>query len=378
VAAHRHRFIALAVLALSAVALAKGKGKILEFKGVPKTIPTIAEALPKEKKDATKRAALALSMDQLLREKPEVTDGKLYDDLTGTLINDVLEKMCEPSEVFSTEHGPDHWNPRADVFFKDSVKIFPGRVSKEFRRKYTKKPMGKNIDRGYRGQPATVEFTSAASEDEFQAWTDTKGWGMVIHEAHVDTASGVARIGLTWVSPGTKETPGGHFERPAWVAFYKQPKPGVGMFQLLAVESETATDWREQPVNLVPPKTEPNDLERKLRLAVWMEDVRALPVRPAFSGDEEKIFNLDGEGDEKLEAAQLPMLEAYRDSSSPMVRAATELKIFSLGGTAKVDNIEAVLKTMKHGAVKPKLEQLKAAPTPQPQAAADPIKDAGK
>ena len=375
-AAHRHRWFLAALVGVAAVALGKGRAKILDFTTVPKTVPNLSAALPKEKKDATKRAALALSLDDLLREKPEVSDPRLYDELAGTLLGDVLDKMCEPSEVFSTEHSPEKWNPRADMFFKERVLVYPGRVSKDFRRKFTKKPNGKNIDRGYRGQPITLDFQAAATEDEFQTWTDTKGWGILIHEAHVD--SGVARIGLTWVSPGTKETPGSHFERPAWVAFYKQPRPGVGTFQLLAIEPETSTDWREQPINVVPPKTEPNDLERKLRISVWMEDVRALPVRPAFLGDEEKVFNLEGDGDEKLEAAQLPLLEPYRDSSSPMVRAAAELKVMTLGGFGRPENVSNILKVMKHGVVKAKLEEL-AKTLPPPVAVETPSGvDAGK
>jgi hypothetical protein len=75
--------------------------------------------------------------------------------------------------------------------------------------------------------------------------------------------------------------PGGRFERPSWIAFYKQPVPGRGFYQPLAIERVTATDWREQPLNLVPPKVEPNELAKKLYLAVWMEQVRALPSRPA-------------------------------------------------------------------------------------------------
>lgn len=372
----RIRHLALAaVLLVGFSAAAKGKSKILDFRAVPKTLQSVAESLSKEKKDPAKRAALALTLDDMLRQKAEVTDGKLYDELAGVLINDVLDKMCEPGEVFSTEHGPNSFHPRVDFWFKDAVKLYPGRVAKDFRRKYTKKPLGKNIDTAYRNQPLTLEFSSAASEDEFQQWTDEKGWGVIIHEAHAE--AGFARIGLSWVSPGSKEAPGGRVERPAWVAFYKQPKPGVGSFQLLAIESETSADWREQPLNLVPPKLEPSELDKKLRLAVRMEEVRALPARPAFKGDEEKLFNLEGEGPEKLEAAQVGWLEPYRDSPWPMVRAAAELKVVSLGGAPKFENLDAILRGVKHGVVKAKLEELKkSAPAPAPAPAA-PAADAG-
>jgi hypothetical protein len=361
----------VAVLFVGLSAEAKGKGKIIDFRTVPKTLQTVADALGKEKKDATKRAALALTLDDMLRAKAEVSDGKLYDELAGDLLNDVLDRMCEAGEVYSTERGPDSWHPRVDFFFKDSVKIYPGRVAKDFRRKYVKKALGKHIDSGYRNTPLTLEFSSAANEDEFQAWTDEKGWGVIIHEAHAE--AGYARIGMSWVSPGTKEAPGSRVERPAWVAFYKQPKPGVGTYQLLAIESETAPDWRDQPLNLVPPKTEPNDLERKLRLNVRMEEVRALPARPAFKGDEEKIFDLDGDGADKLEAAQVSWLDPYRESPWPMVRAAAELKVVSLGGTAKADNLDAILRGVKHAVVKAKVEELKKGGAP----AAAPAADAG-
>lgn len=357
----------LAVIATPALA---GRSKMLEIKGAPKTPAAVAEAISKAGKDANRRTGLSLVLDELLRSKPELNDPALYDQLAGTLFNDVLDKMAEPTDAFSTDYGSDKFNPRADLFFRETVKVRPGRTTKEFRRRYTKKAQGKNIDRGYRNQPLTVDFATAASDDEFQQWTDVKSWGVVLHAAHVDTAGGIARIGCTFISNGSKDVPGGRFERPSWVAFYKQPKPGVGSFQLLAIEPVTATDWRLQPINLVPPKVEPNELAKKLYLAVWMEQVRALPARPAFGAQEEALFNLQYDTAEKFEASQVAWLDPYRDSDSPMVRAAAELKLAALGGPWRADSAYIISRGVKHPVVRARLEELlKKAPagwTPPP------------
>jgi hypothetical protein len=382
------------LLALTSTAAFAGRSKMIEIKSVPKSIPALADALKKESKDVNRRAAMSLVLDDLLRAKPEVTDATVYDNIATAFINDVLDKMCEPTDAFSTEFGADKFNPRADLFFRQEVKLRPGRVTKDFRRRYTKKAQGANIDRGYRNQPLTVDFVAAVSDAEFEAWVETKSWGVVVHKAHVDPATSVARIGLTFISNGTKDAPGGRFERPSWVGFYKQVKPGVGSYQPLSIERVTATDWREQPINVVPPKVEPNELSKKLYLDVWMEQVRAIPVRAAFRPQEEALFKLELESPDKIEQAQIPWLEKYRDSDSPMVRAAAELKVAALGGEWKPDNVFIINRTMKHPVVKAKLEeQLKKAPEgwtppnlpplpPEPAAAPDAGKpaavDAGK
>jgi hypothetical protein len=354
---------ALLLTALIAAPAFAGRSKMIELKNLPKTAAGVAAALEKEKKDLNRRSVLSLLLDDMVRKHPEVTDPELYDQLVGSLLNDVLDKMAEPTESFSTEYGPDKFHPRADIFFREEVKVKPGRVTKEFKRKLLKKPGGKNIDRGYRDQPLNVLFTAAASDEAFQQWTDSKSWGVVIHAAHVDPTTGIARIGCTFVTNGSKEAPGGHFERPSWIAFYKQPVPGHGFYQPLAIERVTAIDWREQPLNLVPPKVEPIDLAKRLYLEVWMEQVRALPNRAAFLPQEQELFELQLDGPYKIEAPQLAMLEPYRDSDSPMVRAAAELKIASLNGPWKPDSIWVIAKGVKHPVVKARLEeQLKKAP----------------
>jgi hypothetical protein len=350
----------LLLAALLSLPAAAGRPKIIEAKGMPKTIPALAAALAKEKKDGAKRASYSLALDDLLRAKAEENDMRIVDELAYAIINDVLDRMCEPTDVFTTEPGPAKFNPRADVILREQVKVRPDRVSVKFHRRYQKKPQGKNIDRAHRNQPVTFDFAPAETEEEWVKYVDTQGWGVLIHAVHHDSASGVARVGLTWVSPGTKEKPGGTFERPAWVGFYK--RPGTGTFALLGLEPELATDWREQPINVVPPKTEPSELTRKLSLAVWMEQVRATPNRPAFLNDEGKVFALDLEGNDRLEAAQAPWLEKYRDSDSPMVRAAVEIKLAELGAPWKKENVDALLKQVKHPVVKAKLEELAKAP----------------
>ncbi|MBK7861200.1 MAG: hypothetical protein IPJ65_21840 [Archangiaceae bacterium] len=265
---------------------------------------------------------------------------------------------------------------------REEVKVKPGRVSKDFKRKFLKKPQGKNIDRSLRDQPVNVTFTAAATDDEYTQWTDSKSWGVVVHAAHVDPATGIARIGCTFVSNGSKEAPGGHFERPSWVAFYKQPKPGHGFFQPLAIEQVTAADWREQPLNLVPAKAELTEQGRRLALAVWMEQVRALPSRKELLPQEQALFELQLEGAQQLGAEQIAWLEPYRDSDSPLVRAAAELKFAELGGAWRPDSVWVISRSVKHPAVKARLDALlKKAPAgwapPTPPSALKDEADAG-
>ena len=342
------------LLALLATAALAGRSKMIELKSMPKTAKTLADALYKEKKDANKKAVLSLALDELLRAQPEVQDPNVYDQLTHLLLNDVFDKMAEPTDAFSTEYGPDKFAPRADLLIRESAKIKPGRVGKSFRRQYMKKLQGKKIDRAYREQFQRPEIVTAGSDDEFQAWTDAKGWGIVMHAANLDTSAGVARIGCTFISPGTPENPGGRFERPSWVAFYWQAKPGVGPFSLLSIAPVTASDWREQPINLIPAKVEPNESARKLALAVWMEQVRALPVREKFTAHEQAIFDLQMDG----EAPPQAWVEAYRDSDSAMVRAAATAKVVSMGGELNPNSTYLISRSLRSVAARNKMEEL--------------------
>ena len=127
---------------------------------------------------------------------------------------------------------------------------------------------------------------------------------------------------------------------------------------LVAMEPQTATDWREQPFNLMPPKGEPTELSRKLALHIWMEQVRALPNRPAFLPQEEALFNVTFEGGEWPAQAPPAWLEPYRDSDSKLVRAVAELKLAALGGQWKPDSVYLLSLGVKHPVVKAKLEEL--------------------
>ncbi len=343
-----------------------GRSKMVELKNVPKTAKSVADNLAKEKKDPNRRS-LAVALDEMLRAAPEVQDQAVYDQLAGLLLNDVFDRMGEPSDVFTTEYGPDKYGPRADIMIRESSKIRPGRVSKNFARNYIKKLQGKKIDPVYRGQMARFGMTVAENDAEFTKWTDTKGWGVVFHAGHLDP-SGIARIGVTFVSPGTPEDPGGKFEQPSWIGFYSQQKPGVP-FQALYVASATATDSREQLVNILPPKVEPTDPVRKLAVAVWMEMVRALPLREKFTDEEQEIFDVT------LDELEVPvgLIEAYRDSDSAMVRAAATAKAVKMGGALNPNSVFLISRSLRHPAARARMEELlkKApqgwAPPPLPQ-----------
>jgi hypothetical protein len=101
-----------------------------------------------------------------------------------------------------------------------------------------------------------------------------------------------------------------------------------------------------------------------------MEQVRAIPSRPAFLQQEEALFGLTFEGGEWPEEADVTWLTPYRDSDSKMVRAAAELKVGELGGDWRPDSAYLIAYTVKHPVVKAKLEELlKKAPkgwTPPP------------
>ncbi len=358
----RSTFVLAAVFASTALAAGRSKMIVLETKTVPKNVKTLSEQLPKLK-DPVKRSAMALVLDDLLMAQPEVMDPALYDQLAHNLFNDVTARMAEPTDVFSTSSSPDSFAPRVDFIFRETVKVKPGRVPKTFSRRYALKLQGKNIDRVYKNQPVKIDFVAAATDDEFNQWTDDKGWGVIVHAAHVDAQNGVARIGCTFVSPGTPEAPGGRFVRPSWVGFYKQGKPGLGGFYAMGLEPVTANDWREQPINLVPPKAEPNDLTRKLAMNVWMEQVAAIPPRLKFLPQEEALFELDVDGPNPLDAAQPQFIEAHRDDESPMARAAVELKLAFSGGAWSPDSVFLLTKQVRHPVARARLEeQLKKAP----------------
>ena len=74
--------------------VAAAKGKIVEIKGLPKTIKGIADVLPRETKDPARRALLSLMLDDLLRALPETNDPRVVDEITGSLLNDVFEQMA--------------------------------------------------------------------------------------------------------------------------------------------------------------------------------------------------------------------------------------------------------------------------------------------
>jgi len=359
---HIRSTFALAAVLASSIVLARGKMITLETKSIPKNVKTLSESMPKQK-DPAKRSAQALVLDDLLMAQPEVQDPALYDQLAHNLFNDVTQRMAEPTDVFSTNSAIDSYAPRVDFLFRETVKVRPGRVPKTFSRRYALKVQGKNIDRVYRNQPVKIDFVAAATDDEFYSWTDSRGWGVIVHSAHVDAQNGVARIACTFMAPGTAENPGGRFVRPSWVGFYKQGKPGLGGFYTMGLEQVTSNDWREQPINIVPPKTEGNDLTKKLAMHVWMEQVAAIPPRLKFLPQEEALFELDDEGPNKFDAAQPQFIEQHRDDESPMARAAVELKLAEIGGNWQPDSVFLLTKQVRHPIVRERLEaQLKKAP----------------
>ena len=346
---------------------------MIEFKTLPKTMATAVKALEKEK-DQTRRYGLAMVIDQDLREKPAASDLTVYDPIAHLLIDAALTQMAAPTDIFVWPGGgkPEEGVPRGDILGKGEARILPGRVSKGFHRTYIKTPKGSKVDRGFVGQTSHLNVAVAESDDElFKGLEKGEFWGIALHTIHIDGQ--FARGGVTFISPATGETPPRR-ERPAFIGLFRQLKPGLP-WTVVSIEPMTVSDLRQQDVNMIAPNSPPGDYEKRLRLAVAMEEVRTInPTRKEFTAEEERIFNLGG----VLDAAEVAWLDPYRLSENSMVRAAAELKAVQLGSPTTKTSIEFISKGIKHPVVLKWLNDAKTGADDKLAPVPAPAVDAGK
>lgn len=321
----------LAVLAVALLAAASpARPKLIEFKSLPQAPKAIAAALAKEKPGPMREALLSLLETRLREKGSEVSDPDQLDAIAATMFQKIFDDMAAPTEVWTWE-GDD--GPRGEVLIRGHVLLLPGLTTSGFSKRYTVKPMGKRIDRGYLNTECTVEVGVAKSEADWHQWIEKKGWGAALHP--VLATDDVARVVLSIFSPGTSASPAPRHERPVWVAFFKKEK---GEWQLLDFPPAAAKEQKLQEANALPadPKERLTDPQRRLVLALRMDDVKLLnPARTAFLGREASWFDLTGLTECPVDAKTLDWLDPYRASEHPLVRAAAVLKVVSLGGAVQ-------------------------------------------
>ncbi len=363
----------LVVLSVLVVAFgAAGRGKMIEFKNLPQSVPGLAKLL-KTSKDQPFRTIGALSLDTMLRERGhELLESAEVDQVLGEVLAGVFKNMVADTDVYTWDK--DSFGPRGDVVCKEKVLVYPGRVSPSFERKVTVKVMGKRVDRGYLNQDCTVTASAAKTEEEWHQWVGQTGWGIHPHAVHV--SDNVARIAFTFYSAGTSQAPTPKIERPAYVGFASREKDDQP-WKLLAVEPPTSLDYRKQESNVFPADSKAGESEKKLRLSIWMEAVRVLnPARENFIGNELAIFSMANSGPDAVEGKDKWMLEPYRKSDSPLIRAAAELKLARMGTATTPNALGELVTTVKHPAVRHELiKELLRLIGPKLDAAAEPSEE---
>lgn len=318
--------LAVALLAASSPA----RPKLIELRSLPQAPKALAAALAKEKPGALREALVSLLETKLREQGAEVSDPDELDALAAATFQKIFDDMAAPTEVWTWE-GDD--GPRGEVLIRERVLLLPGRTTSGFSRRYTVRPKGKRIDRGYLDTDCTVEVGVAKSEPDWHAWVERKGWGAALHP--VLATDDVARVVVSLLSPGTSGSPAPRHERPVWVAYFKKEKAG---WQVLDFQPATAKEQRLQEANVLPsdPKEKLTDAQRKLVLALRMEDVKLInPARTVFLGREASWFSLAGLTECPVDAKTLEWLDPYRTSEHPLVRAAAVLKVVSLGGAVQ-------------------------------------------
>lgn len=345
------RLVVLVVLAVAGAGWAAGRGKLIEFKNLPQTVPGLAKMLSTSK-DQKFRTLGALSLDTMLRERGhELLETAEVEQVLGEVLKGLFTNMVADTDVFTWDK--DLFGPRGDIVCKEKALVFPGRVSPTFERKYTVKVMGKRVDRGYLNQDCTITVSAAKTEDEWHQWTGTKGWGLSPHAVYV--SDNVARIAVTLYSAGNTQVPTPKPERPIYVGFAIREKD-VADWKLLSVEPPTSLDYRKQESNIFPADSKAGEAEKKARLAFWMESVRLLnPARENFLGNEMTIFSMAAAGADAIDGKDKWMLEPYRKSDSPLVRACAELKLSRMGTATTPAALADLITQVRHPAVRNEL-----------------------
>ncbi len=352
----------LVVLLFAATtALARGRGKIIDIKSLPQGIPGLANMLGKPSKDQQFRTLGALFLDHQLRTKgTELIASDDVDALVTLVLDGAAANMVAPdNEIYTWEK--DKFGPRSDVLCKEKILVFPGRVSRSYKHRVTVKMQGKRIDRGYLNEECTVTATAAKDAAEWYEWTGSQGWGINPFTAY--GVENVARIGFAFYSPGQKGAAFPKLEKPTYVGFAARDEPdkdggsAVPEWRLVAVEPVTAPDSRKQECNLFQEEPKQGEMERKLRIALWMESVRALdPVHETFSGQDSAIFQLNVGGADSLDPKKdRALLEPYLTSELPIVAAAAALKLARMSNAPNPSALADSLFAVKHPAAKTEL-----------------------
>jgi hypothetical protein len=345
------RLVLLVVLAVTGAGWAAGRQKLIEFRNMPTTVPGLAKLL-KTSKDQPFRTAAALSLDTMLRERGhELLETGEVDQILGEALKGLFNNMVADNDIYTWDR--DNFGPRGDIVCKEKALVFPGRVSPSFERKYKVKVMGKRVDRGYVGQECSVVVAAAKTADEWHQWSAGTGWGINPHAVFI--SDNVARIAITLYSPGNTQVPTPKIERPIYVGFASREKEDTE-WKLLAVEPPTNLDYRKQESNIFPPDSKPGESEKKARLAFWMESVRLLnPARESFIGNEMTLFSMAASGADAVEGKDKWMLEPYRKSDSPLVRASAELKLSRMGTATTPLALSELITKVQHPAVRNEL-----------------------
>ena len=338
------------VLLVAAASTSWARGKIIDFKRLPQTDPGLVEFLAKSK-DQPFRIAASIVLDTHLREKGrEVKEAPEVDQVLDAVLGKLFENMVADTDIYTWDK--DNYGPRGDVVCKNKVLVYPGRVSPTFEKQYALKVNGKRIDRGYVGQDCTLTASAAQSEEEWHQWTATKGWGLNPHAVFI--GDNVARIGVTFYSPGTAAVPTPRVERPVYIGFVSRAKD-TEPWKVLSVEPPVAIDYRKQESNVFPvDSSKPTEYEKKLRLANWMEAVRILnPIHENFLGQEGTFFQMAGQGNDVLDPYKdKGLIELYRKAESPLVRAAAELKLSKMGDPPDTTAFADLIGALKHPAAR--------------------------
>lgn len=337
------RAVLILSLAAASAAVARPKSKMIEFRSLPSSPKALVTALEKEKPGKW-RDQLQWALETKLRDVgTDLTDPDAVDALTTQMFQAIFDDMAAPNDIWVWESGT---SPRGDVLVRKTVLLLPGTNSSGYEHAFTVSPKGKRIDRGYLNTPCTVKVLVAKSPAEWHATVETKGWGAFLHG--VKRLDGVVRVGVTLLSPGKESAATPTHERPVWVGFFTEgDKPGD--FTLVNFEPARAKDQRYQESNLMPEKYGKwTEAQRRHVLAVRMEDVRTLnPGRTAFIAGEAKWFSLEGLSDSAVDAKSVKLLDPYRTSDAPLVRAAAVLKAAALGGEVAPKELVDVLTSVK-------------------------------
>jgi hypothetical protein len=322
---------------------------MLELKSVPASPKAVLALLPKEKPGPFRRQ-LVSALDAKLREKGTPTDdADAIDALTTLMFERIFEDLAAPTDVWSW--SGDEGLPRGDVLIRGTVKLMPGHTSTGFVKSFTVSPKGKRIDRGYLNTPCTVEVSVAKSVADWFEEVEARGkWVAALQPVVV--SEGIARVAVQLLSPGKAgELP--RHERPLWVGFFKQEKPGAP-WQPGHFEPYVALEQKLQESNVLPPdpKEKLTEAHKQLVLAMRMFDLELInPARKTLSPSELKLVQLDGLTDSPVDAKHVAWLEPWRKAEAPLVRAVALLRIAQLGGTVSGEELLFVLEAVKASAV---------------------------